>query len=55
MPSAARLLTLRHFEQLSNAETALVLGIKGNGRRNRYVRALEHLRGILSNTLDGGS
>jgi RNA polymerase sigma-70 factor (ECF subfamily) len=41
-------LTLRHFEHLSNAETALVLGIKEPAACNRYVRALERLRGILS-------
>ena len=41
-------LTLRHFEQLSNAETALVLGIKENTACNRYVRALERLRGVLA-------
>jgi RNA polymerase sigma-70 factor (ECF subfamily) len=40
-------LTLRHFEQLSNAETALVLGIKENTACNRYVRALGRLRAIL--------
>src|SRR5262245_4767523 len=40
-------LTLRHFEQLSNSETALVLGIKESTACNRYVRALERLRGIL--------
>jgi RNA polymerase sigma-70 factor (ECF subfamily) len=41
-------LTLRHFEQLSNAETALVLSITPTAACNRYVRALERLRGILS-------
>jgi RNA polymerase sigma-70 factor (ECF subfamily) len=41
-------LTLRHFEHLSNAETALVLGIKESAACNRYVRALVRLRGILS-------
>jgi RNA polymerase sigma-70 factor (ECF subfamily) len=46
-------LTLRHFEQLSNAETALVLGIKPTAAANRYVRALERLRGILA-SLPGG-
>jgi RNA polymerase sigma-70 factor (ECF subfamily) len=40
-------LTLRHFEQLSNSETALVLGIKETAAANRYVRALERLRGVL--------
>jgi RNA polymerase sigma-70 factor (ECF subfamily) len=40
-------LTLRHFEQLTNAETALVLGLKEPAAANRYVRALERLRGVL--------
>ena len=53
-------LTLRHFEQLSNSETALVLGIKETAACNRYLRAVERLRGILSNmpggfTSPGGS
>jgi RNA polymerase sigma-70 factor (ECF subfamily) len=43
-------LTLRHFEQLSNAETALVLGLTETAACNRYVRALERLRGLLSGT-----
>jgi RNA polymerase sigma-70 factor (ECF subfamily) len=43
-------LALRHFEQLSNAETALVLGLKESAACNRYVRALERLRGILGST-----
>ncbi len=40
-------LALRHFEQLSNAETARVLGITEAGASNRFVRALKRLRGIL--------
>jgi RNA polymerase sigma-70 factor (ECF subfamily) len=40
-------LALRHFEQLSNAETARVLGISEAGASNRFVRALKRLRGIL--------
>jgi RNA polymerase sigma-70 factor (ECF subfamily) len=40
-------LTLRHFEHLSNSESALVLGISEPAACNRYVRALERLRGIL--------
>ena len=40
-------LSLRHFEQLTNAETALTLGIKESTACNRYVRALERLRAIL--------
>jgi RNA polymerase sigma-70 factor (ECF subfamily) len=46
-------LALRHFEQLSNGETAQVLGIKETAAANRYVRALERLRGVLAGT--GGS
>ena len=41
-------LALRHFEQLSNAEAARVLGIKETAAANRYVRALERLRGMLA-------
>jgi len=46
-PLDREVLALRHFEQLSNAETALVLGIKQTAACNRYVRALERLRMIL--------
>ncbi len=45
-------LALRHFEQLSTAETALVLGLTESATCNRYVRALERLRGILCGTPD---
>ena len=41
-------LALRHFEQLSNAETAQVLGIQESAASNRYVRALKRLREVLS-------
>jgi RNA polymerase sigma-70 factor (ECF subfamily) len=41
-------LALRHFEMLSNAETAEVLGIKKTAASNRYVRALERLKDILA-------
>jgi RNA polymerase sigma-70 factor (ECF subfamily) len=40
-------LALRHFEQLTNAETAHVLGITEAGASNRFVRALGRLRNIL--------
>jgi RNA polymerase sigma-70 factor (ECF subfamily) len=40
-------LALRHFEQLSPAETARVLGIKEKAAAMRYVRALRRLREIL--------
>ena len=38
-------LALRHFEQLSTAETALVLGLTESAAGNRYLRALERLAG----------
>jgi RNA polymerase sigma-70 factor (ECF subfamily) len=41
-------LALRHFEQLSNAETAQVLGISEQAASNRFVRALKRLKSILS-------
>jgi RNA polymerase sigma-70 factor, ECF subfamily len=40
-------LILRHFEELSNAETAQVLGIKASAAVNRYVRALKRLKGVF--------
>lgn len=40
-------LALRHFEQLSNAETALVLEMSEQAASIRYVRALKRLRQIL--------
>jgi RNA polymerase sigma-70 factor (ECF subfamily) len=43
-------LALRHFEQLSNAETAAVLGLKEPAAANRYIRALERLRRVLAST-----
>jgi RNA polymerase sigma-70 factor (ECF subfamily) len=41
-------LVLRHFEHLSNDETALVLGIKKATASQRYIRALKRLKEILS-------
>jgi RNA polymerase sigma-70 factor (ECF subfamily) len=46
-PLDREVLTLRHFEMLSNAETAQVLGIKKSAASNRYIRALERLKDIL--------
>ena len=40
-------LMLRHFEDLSNKDVALVLGIQENAASNRYVRALGRLKGFL--------
>src|SRR5207302_4122976 len=47
-PMDREVLTLRHFEMLTNAETAAVLGIKKSAASNRYIRALERLKDILS-------
>jgi DNA-directed RNA polymerase specialized sigma24 family protein len=38
---------LRHFEHLSNEETAHVLGIKPSAARTRHVRALKRLHEVL--------
>jgi RNA polymerase sigma-70 factor (ECF subfamily) len=46
-------LALRHFEHLSNAETAQTLGIRDSAASKRYIRALKKLRTILS-SLPGG-
>jgi RNA polymerase sigma-70 factor (ECF subfamily) len=44
-PIDREVLALRHFEQLSPAETARVLGIKESAAGKRYVRALRRLGG----------
>jgi RNA polymerase sigma-70 factor (ECF subfamily) len=41
-------LALRHFEELSNAEAAAVLGLSPTAACNRYVRALKRLKVILA-------
>jgi RNA polymerase sigma-70 factor (ECF subfamily) len=46
-------LALRHFEQLSRAEAAQVLGITPEAGAKRYFRALKRLKDALA-TLSGG-
>ncbi len=41
-------LMLRHFEEMSNTETATVLGIQPAAASKRYVRALHRLKEILT-------
>lgn len=41
------ILALRHFEELTNREVALELGISPKASSIRYIRALEKLRHIL--------
>jgi RNA polymerase sigma-70 factor (ECF subfamily) len=47
-PLDREVLVLRHFEHLSNDETALTLGLKKSTASQRYVRALRRLKEILS-------
>jgi RNA polymerase sigma-70 factor (ECF subfamily) len=46
-PQDREVLILRHFEELSNAEAAVVLGIKPAAAVNRYVRALKRLKTVF--------
>ncbi len=47
-PIDREVLALRHFEELSNAEVAEVLGIQQKAASIRYVRALARLKTIVS-------
>jgi RNA polymerase sigma-70 factor (ECF subfamily) len=46
-PIDREVLVLRHFEELTNNETAEILGLQKAAASNRYVRALKRLRSIL--------
>jgi RNA polymerase sigma-70 factor (ECF subfamily) len=46
-PVDREIIALRHFEDLSNAEVAVVLEIKPTAASNRYVRAIARLRTVL--------
>jgi RNA polymerase sigma-70 factor, ECF subfamily len=48
-------LVLRHFEQLSNAECAQVLGLTQSAATKRYLRALKRLKEILIALPDGST
>jgi RNA polymerase sigma-70 factor (ECF subfamily) len=52
-PADREALALRHFEQLTNAEAAQVLGIQERAAAKRYVRALDRLKKVLAE-LPGG-
>ena len=49
-PTDREVLALRHFEQLSNDEVAVVLGLSKTAASNRYVRALKRMKEVLAGT-----
>ena len=52
-PQDREVLILRHFEELSNAEAAQVLGLKPSAACNRYVRALKRLKDVFQGMTGG--
>jgi RNA polymerase sigma-70 factor (ECF subfamily) len=46
-PLDREVVVLRHFEELSNAETAEVLGLQKSAASKRYLRAIVKLKAIL--------
>lgn len=52
-PTDREVLAMRHFEQLTNAEAAQVLGIQERAAAKRYLRAIARLKNILA-ALPGG-
>ena len=52
-PLDREVVALRHFEQLTRAETAVVLGITEEAGAKRYIRALKKLKAILA-AMPGG-
>jgi len=49
-PMDREILALRHFEQLTNVETANVVGLSESGATARHVRAIKRLRTLLDQT-----
>jgi RNA polymerase sigma-70 factor (ECF subfamily) len=47
-PIDREVLILRHFEMLSNEETAQALGLKPSAASNRHLRALKRLKEIMA-------
>ncbi len=52
-PLDREVVALRHYEQLSRAEAALVLGISEEAGAKRYIRAMKKLKTILATMSDG--
>ena len=53
-PIDREVLVLRHFERMSNEETAQVLGIKPSAASNRHMRALKRLKEIMARVPGSG-
>jgi RNA polymerase sigma-70 factor (ECF subfamily) len=53
-PADREILVLRHFEELTAAEAAQVLGIARSAASKRYVRALKRLKGRIQARPDRG-
>lgn len=53
-PIDREVLVLRHFEELSNNEVALILELSKSAASNRYLRALKRLKDILATLPDIG-
>ena len=53
-PLSREILAMRHFECLSNRESAQLLGIKESTASQRYARALLRLRDLLEPVGSGG-
>ncbi len=47
-PADRESIALRHFEHLSNAEVAQVLGLDESAASKRFIRAIKRLRALLS-------
>lgn len=47
-PLDREVIALRHFEQLTSAESALVLGVSPAAAAKRYFRAIGRLKGLLA-------
>jgi RNA polymerase sigma factor (sigma-70 family) len=52
-PLDREIISLRHFEQLSRAESAQALGIEESAASKRYIRALKRLKSILADMAGG--
>lgn len=49
-PIDREILTLRHFEELTNGEVAQLLGLSKSAASNRYIRALKRLKDELASS-----